>query len=79
MTNDQKTRYESLKQMAQEELNHLDEELSKEVARAKQIIEGLQNSKRIVKQIYDNACTLLGVESTVEVLDYELNEIEKQV
>lgn len=76
MTNDQKSRYESMKQVAKEELDHLDKELSEEVIRAKQRIEELQKAKRVVKQIYDNACTLLGVKSVIEMKDYGL-DVEK--
>ncbi len=77
MTSEQKTRYETMKQMAKEELDHLDKELSEEVIRAKQRIEELQKSKRAVKQIYDSACSLLGVKSVIEMKDYGLGEMEK--
>jgi len=76
MMNDQKSRYEAMKQMAKDELDHLDKELSEEVSRAKQKIEELQKAKRVVKQIYDNSCTLLGVKSVIEMKDYGL-DVEK--
>jgi hypothetical protein len=76
MTNDQKKRYEAMKQMAKEELDHLDKELSEEVIRAKQRIEELQKAKRAVKQIYDSTCALLGVKSIIEMKDYGL-DVEK--
>jgi hypothetical protein len=78
MTNDQKTRYEAMKQMAKDELDHLDKELSEEVVRAKKRIEELQKAKATVKQIYDNICTLLGVKSVIEMKDYGLGDAEKQ-
>lgn len=78
MTSEQKARYEAMKQMAKDEMDHLDRQLSEEVIRAKQRIEELQTAKRAVKQIYDNACSLLGVKSIVEMKDYGLDEIEKQ-
>jgi len=77
MTSDQKTRYEAMKQMAKEEMDHLDKELSQEVIRARQRIEELQKAKKVVKQIYDNACVLLGVTSAVEIKDYGLGDLEK--
>ena len=77
MNNDQKTRYEAMRQMAKEELDHLDKELSEEVIRARQRIEELQKSKRVVKQIYDSACSLLGIKSVIEMKDYGL-DMEKQ-
>jgi hypothetical protein len=76
MTNDQKIRYESMKQMAKDELDHLDKELSEEVIRAKQRIEELQKAKKAVKQIYDTACTLLGVKSVIDMKEYGL-DVEK--
>jgi len=66
-----------MKQMAKEELDHLDKELSEEVTRAKLRIEELQKAKKTVKQIYDNACTLLGVKSILEMKDYGLGDMEK--
>ena len=78
MNNEQKTRYEAMKKMAKDELDHLDKELSEEVIRAKQRIEELQKAKKVVKQIYDNACALLGVKSVIEMKDYGLEEVEKQ-
>ena len=65
-----------MKQMAKDELDHLDRELSAEVLRAKQRIEELQKQKRVVKQIYDNTCSLLGVKSVVEMKDDGL-DVEK--
>jgi hypothetical protein len=77
MTNEQKTRYEAMKQAAKDELDHLDKELSEEVIRAKLRIEELQKTKKVVKQIYDNACALLGVKSVIEMKDYGLGDMEK--
>jgi len=72
MTNDQKTRYETMQKVARDELDQLDKQLSEEVIRAQQRIEELQKSKKIVKQIYDNACTLLGIQSVIEIKEYDL-------
>jgi len=77
MTSDQKTRYEAMRQMAKDELDHLDKELSEEIVRAKQRIEELQKTKMVVKQIYDDTCSLLGVTSVIEMADYGLGDIEK--
>jgi hypothetical protein len=78
MTSEQKTRYETMRQMAKDELDHLDEELSEEVLRAKQRIEELQRTKQVVKQIYDDTCNLLGIKSVVEMQEYGLEEVGKR-
>ena len=64
--------------MARAELDHLDKELSEEIARARQRIDELQNAKKVMKQIYDNTCALLGVKSVVEMKDYGLEDAQKQ-
>ena len=63
--------------MAKDELDHLDRELGEEVTRAKMRIEELQKAKKTVKQIYDSACTLLGVKSIIEMKEYGLGDMEK--
>jgi hypothetical protein len=78
MTSDQKNRYEAIKKMAKEELEHLDMELSREVMRARQRIEELQKAKRVVRQIYDNACTLLEATGATEIMGDRPVELEKQ-
>jgi len=70
MDSDQKVRYELMRQTAKEELDHLDKQLSEEVTRAKQRIEELQKAKKVVKQIHDDACALLGIKSVVEMKEY---------
>jgi len=77
MTSEQKSRYEAMRQMAKDELDHLDKELGEEVTRAKMRIEELQKAKKTVKQIYDSACTLLGVKSIIEMKEYGLGDMEK--
>jgi predicted phage gp36 major capsid-like protein len=77
MTNEQRTRYEAMKQAAKDELDHIDKELSEEVVRAKRRIDELQRTKKVVKQIYDDVCALLGVKSVIEMKDYGLEDMEK--
>jgi|WetSurMetagenome_2_1015567.scaffolds.fasta_scaffold315339_2 hypothetical protein len=77
MTSEQKARYETMRQMAKDELDRLDKELGEEVLRAKQRIEELQKTKKVIKQIYDGTCGLLGIKSIVEMKDYALEDVEK--
>ena len=76
-TEEQKRKYENMKQMAKEEIEHFDRELADEVRRAKQRIEELQQAKKSAKQIYDAACSLLGVKSVIEMKDYRIGELDK--
>ncbi len=77
MTSEQKIRYETMRQVAKDELEQLDKDLSEEIIRAKQRIEELQKTKKVVKQIYDNACALLGVKGVIEMKDYGLEDMER--
>jgi len=67
LTEQQKQRYETTRQMAKEELDSLDREIGEELAKVKERILELQRAKQAVKQIYDGACARMGVEPVMEV------------
>jgi hypothetical protein len=78
-TEEQRQRYEVTRQMAQDEIERFDRELAEEVRRTKQRIEELQQAKKAAKQIYDATCALLGVKSVIEIKDYKIGEVDKQI
>lgn len=78
LTEQQKLRYETTRQMAKEELDLLDRDIMAELAKAKVKLKELQEAKKAVKQIYDGACARLGVKSVIEIKDYTLADLEKQ-
>lgn len=78
MTEQQKHKYEVTRQMAKEELEELDKEISMELAKAKDKLLELQQAKKAVKQIYDGACARMGVKSVLEVTDLNLTDLVKQ-
>ena len=78
LTEQQKQRYEATRQMAQEELQDLDKEISAELAKVKDKLLELQQAKKAVKQIYDGACARMGVKSVLEVTDLNLTDLVKQ-
>ena len=77
LTEQQKQRYEATRQMAQEELQDLDKEISAELAKVKDKLLELQQAKKAVKQIYDGACARMGVKSVLEVTDLNLTDLVK--
>lgn len=77
LTEQQKQRYEQTRQMAQEELQDLDKEISAELAKVKDKLLELQQAKKAVKQIYDGACARMGVKSVLEVTDLNLSDLVK--
>jgi ribosomal protein L11 len=77
LTEQQKQRYEATRQMAKEELQELDKEISTELAKVKDRLLELQQAKKAVKQIYDGACVRMGIESVLEVTDLNLTDLVK--
>jgi ribosomal protein L11 len=78
LTEQQKQKYEVTRQMAKEELESLDKEISAELAKVKDKLLELQQAKKAVKQIYDGACARMGVQSVLEVKDLNLTDLVKQ-
>jgi hypothetical protein len=78
LTDQQKQKYELTRQMAKEELEQLDREISAELAKVKDRLLDLQQAKKAVKQIYDGACARMGVKSMLEMTDLNLTDLVKQ-
>jgi len=78
LSEQQKQKYELTRQMAKEELELLDKEMNAELARAKERLLELQQAKKAVKQIYDGACTRMGIKSVLEMKDFSLSDLVKQ-
>jgi hypothetical protein len=78
LTEQQKHKFEVTRQMAKEELEQLDKEISTELAKVKDKLLELQQAKKAVKQIYDGACTRMGIKSVLEVSDINLTDLVKQ-
>jgi ribosomal protein L11 len=77
LTAEQKQKYELTRQMAKEELESLDMEISAELAKVKDKLIELQLAKKAVKQIYDGACARMGIKSVLEVTDLNLSDLVK--
>lgn len=78
LTEQQKHKFEVTRQMAKEELEQLDKEISTELAKVKDKLLELQQAKKAVKQIYDGACARMGIKSVLEVSDINLTDLVKQ-
>ncbi|MBP1622855.1 MAG: hypothetical protein H6Q07_875 [Acidobacteria bacterium] len=78
LTEQQKHKFEVTRQMAKEEMEALDKEISQELAKVKDKLLELQQAKKAVKQIYDGACARMGIKSVMEVTDLSLSDLVKQ-
>ena len=77
LTDNQKEKLDATRKMAKEELDQIDQEIASELSKVKEKLIELQQAKKAMKQIYDGACTRMGVKSTLEVTDINLNDIVK--
>ena len=78
MTNleeEDKTFYETTLNEAKHKIEIIDSKIEEELARVKETINSLQGQKKAVRQIYDGAAVLLGVQNDFE--DEEDGEIEE--
>jgi ribosomal protein L11 len=78
LTDQQKQKYEITRQMAKEELEQLDKDISVELAKVKERLLELQQAKKAVKQIYDGACARMGIKSSLEMTDLNITDLVKQ-
>jgi len=69
MTNlqeEDKTFYETTLNEAKHKIEIIDAKIEEELARVKETINGLQEQKKAVRQIYDGAAVILGVSNDFE-------------
>jgi hypothetical protein len=58
--------YQHTLEMTKKQINDLNSQIEEELAKVKERLAELQNSKNAAKQIYDGACKILGVENDLE-------------
>ena len=77
LTADQKTHYEKIRKMAQEEMEAFDRDIAIELGRIKKRLLELQEDKKAVKLIFDGASTRLGLELSPPLRDINLSDLKK--
>ena len=63
LTKEQRKFYEETRGMSRKEIEDIDKKIEEELSRVKTRLIELQNAKKAARQIYDGACTRLGVKS----------------
>lgn len=58
--------YQTTMEMTRKQISDLNHQIEEELAKVKERLAELQNSKNAAKQIYDGACKILGVENDLE-------------
>lgn len=77
LTQDQKAKYEQIRQTALSELQSLDRDIETELTSVKKRLLELQEAKKSVKLILDGASARLGT-SSVAIKDLNLTELSRQ-
>lgn len=75
LTEIQRQKFDTARQMAKEELDQLDREINTELARVKERLLELQQAKKAVKQIHDGACARMGIKSVIEMKDFNFTDL----
>ena len=58
--------YQQTRDVTRKQIADLNSQIEEELARVKERLAELQNSKNAAKQIYDGVCRILGVENDLE-------------
>lgn len=58
--------YQTTMEMTRKQISDLNQQIEEELAKVKERLAELQNSKNAAKQIYDGACKILGVDNDLE-------------
>lgn len=79
LTEEQKAHYESVRQIAQEEMAACDREIALELSRIKKRLLELQEDKKAVKLVFDGASARLGLELSPPLREINLSDLKKPV
>jgi hypothetical protein len=79
MNAEQKTQYQKIRQMAQDEMEAFDREIALELSRIKTRLLELQEDKKAVKQIFDGASARLGLDLSPPLREINLSDLKKPV
>jgi uncharacterized protein YPO0396 len=69
LSKDQAQFYQQMLDMTRKQISDLNAQIEEELAKVKERLAELQNSKNAAKQIYDGACKILGIENDLEKED----------
>jgi hypothetical protein len=78
LTQDQRAKYEQIRQTAIGELQEIDREIESELAAVKKRLLDLQDAKKAVNQIIDGASARLGTSAGITVKDLNLSDLTRQ-
>jgi hypothetical protein len=66
LSKEQQQFFQHTLEMTRKQISDINSQIEEELAKVKERLAELQNSKNAAKQIYDGACKILGVENDLE-------------
>ena len=79
LTAEQRAHYESVRQIAQEEMDACDREIATELSRIKKRLLELQEDKKAVKLVFDGASARLGLDQSPPLHEINLSDFKRPV
>lgn len=71
LSDDQKKRYESMNADTKKEISEIEDRIEEEMAKVRERLAELQNSKAALLQMYGATCMLLGIPNDMEEEEVE--------
>ncbi|MFW6160457.1 MAG: hypothetical protein ACOC57_04875 [Acidobacteriota bacterium] len=66
MDKDRESLYKKIMEESKQQLETIDEDIEKEIQKAREILAKLQDSKKAYRQIYEGAARILGLDVEIE-------------
>ena len=66
LTPEQRASYENMLAVTRQEIGELDQQIEEELAKVKERLAELQNTKKASRQIYDGICLRLGIPNDLD-------------
>ena len=79
LTDEEERTYRQTLEVAQRQLEEIDEKIEHELEQVKERISGLQEKRKAALQMYDAACTMLGIENELEHSEEEGSEEQPEI
>ncbi len=79
LTDEEERTYRQTLGVAQRQLEEIDGKIELELEQVRERLAGLQEKRQAALQMYDAACTMLGMENEFEVLEEEASDQEPRI
>lgn len=76
LTDEEERTYRQTLEVAQRQLEEIDGKIERELEQVKERLAGLQEKRMAALQMYDAACTMLGIENELEHAEEEGSDHE---